>query len=99
MTNTKPTLGKRLKAKRIEIGLSLRALEPIVNVSFSSLARIERGVGTPTDDVKARVERWLVSGEASPPRMIPITPVPWNVKIERRLARLEAALGIENDEP
>lgn len=87
------TLGKRLKEKRIEEGFTLRELERVVGVSFSGLARIERGVGEPTKASRERVERWLSTGEHSEPR--PRKGDPWFVKIEQRLARIEKELGLE----
>lgn len=48
-----------VKRKREREGLSLRALSDIVGVSFSSLARIERGDGAPDNNSKIRLLDWL----------------------------------------
>jgi len=48
-----------VKRKREREGLSLRALSDIVGVSFSSLARIERGEGSPDNNSKIRLLEWL----------------------------------------
>lgn len=90
-------LGKRLKRQRVSENLSLRQLEKVVGVSFSSLARLERGDGVPTDDVRERVERWLERGEASPPRIRAVGQAPWHLKIEARLTILERLLGVADD--
>lgn len=82
-----------LKKRRLREGLSLRALSKIVGVSFSGLARIERGVGTCTADTLERVQRWIESGEASQKRE---RGAPWISTVERRLARIEKELGIED---
>jgi transcriptional regulator with XRE-family HTH domain len=48
-----------VKRKRQREGLSLRALSDVVGVSFSSLARIERGDGAPDNNSKIRLLEWL----------------------------------------
>lgn len=45
--------------KRDRDGLSLRALSGIVGISFSTLARIERGDGLPDNNSKLRLLEWL----------------------------------------
>ena len=85
-------LGKDLKAKRVAERLSLRELAPMIGVSFSSRARIERGVGGITDDTRERVELWVEDGETSEPKERRGTP--WIVTVEQRLARIEKELGI-----
>lgn len=45
--------------KRNQEGLSLRGLSEIIGVSFSSLARIERGEGSPDHNTQARILNWL----------------------------------------
>jgi Zn-dependent peptidase ImmA (M78 family) len=52
-------LVKAVSKKREELGLSLRALSTQVGVSFSSLARIERGDGLPDNNSKIRLLEWL----------------------------------------
>lgn len=48
-----------VRAKREQRGLSLRALAGEVGVSFSTLARIERGDGQPDNNSKVRLLEWL----------------------------------------
>lgn len=48
-----------VKRKREAEGLSIRALSGIVGVSFSTLARIERGDGQPDNNSKIRLLEWL----------------------------------------
>jgi transcriptional regulator with XRE-family HTH domain len=52
-------LVKALKNKRELEGLSLRGLSSIIGVSFSSLARIERGEGQPDNNSVIRILEWL----------------------------------------
>jgi Zn-dependent peptidase ImmA (M78 family)/DNA-binding XRE family transcriptional regulator len=58
-----PTFEERLiravKQKRETEGLSIRALSEVVGVSFSTLARIERGEGQPDNNSKIRLLQWL----------------------------------------
>lgn len=54
-----------MKRKRQAEGLSIRALSAIIGVSFSSLARIERGDGEPDNNSAIRIIEWLgLEGEA-----------------------------------
>jgi Zn-dependent peptidase ImmA (M78 family) len=48
-----------VKRKREREGLSLRALSDVVGVSFSTLARVERGEGAPDNNSKIRLLEWL----------------------------------------
>lgn len=50
-----------LKSKRTEEGLSLRKLAAEIGVSFSTLARIERGDGEPDNNSTLRIIEWLGS--------------------------------------
>jgi transcriptional regulator with XRE-family HTH domain len=50
-----------IKAKRETEGLSIRALSSVVGISFSTLARIERGEGLPDNNSKIRLLEWLGS--------------------------------------
>lgn len=52
-------LVEAIKLKREASGLSLRALAGIVGISFSTLARIERGEGLPDNNSKIRLLEWL----------------------------------------
>jgi transcriptional regulator with XRE-family HTH domain len=82
-------LGKRLRKARNEAGLSLRALEKICGVSFSNLARIERGVGECLPAIRLRVEKWLETGEGSAPIVRSPSQKSWYQNIEARLIALE----------
>lgn len=48
-----------VRKKRETEGLSIRALSAIVGVSFSTLARLERGEGLPDNNSKIRLLEWL----------------------------------------
>jgi transcriptional regulator with XRE-family HTH domain len=48
-----------MKSRREAEGLSLRALADRINVSFSTLARIERGQGAPDHNSRLRILNWL----------------------------------------
>lgn len=54
-------LVRAVREKREREGLSIRALSGIVGVSFSTLARIERGEGSPDNNSKIRLLEWLGS--------------------------------------
>ena len=47
------------KSKREREGLSLRKLSRLIGVSFSTLARIERGEGSPDNNSALRIINWL----------------------------------------
>ncbi len=48
-----------IKKKREAEGLSIRSLSAVVGVSFSTLARMERGDGEPDNNSKIRLLQWL----------------------------------------
>lgn len=48
-----------VKEKRESEGLSIRGLSATVGISFSTLARIERGEGQPDNNSKVRLLEWL----------------------------------------
>src|SRR5436190_1210002 len=52
-------LGRAIKRKREENGLSLRDLADETGVSASTLSRIENGTGKPDADNIARLTAWL----------------------------------------
>lgn len=52
-------LGKAIKRRREELNLSLRDVGDIINVSASTLSRIESGKGRPDADNIARITQWL----------------------------------------
>ncbi|OZA00909.1 MAG: hypothetical protein B7Y02_18075, partial [Rhodobacterales bacterium 17-64-5] len=55
MKTDKAALVAALKKKRETEGLSIRALAERIGVSFSSLARIERGEGEPDNNSSIRI--------------------------------------------
>lgn len=59
MTKFEEKLVRVVRAKRDREGLSIRALSGIVGISFSTLARIERGEGSPDNNSKIRLLEWL----------------------------------------
>ena len=59
MKTDKQALVQALKKKRSADGLSIRALAEKIGVSFSSLARIERGEGEPDNNSTIRILEWL----------------------------------------
>ncbi|WP_027515677.1 helix-turn-helix domain-containing protein [Bradyrhizobium sp. WSM1417] len=48
-----------IRKKREAEGLSIRALSAVIGISFSTLARIERGEGLPDNNSKIRLLEWL----------------------------------------
>lgn len=52
-------LGKAIKRRREELGLSLRDVADVTSVSASTLSRIENGTGRPDADNIARLTQWL----------------------------------------
>jgi transcriptional regulator with XRE-family HTH domain len=59
MPSFEEKLVSAVKTKREAEGLSIRALSALVGVSFSTLARIERGEGLPDNNSKIRLLEWL----------------------------------------
>jgi transcriptional regulator with XRE-family HTH domain/Zn-dependent peptidase ImmA (M78 family) len=59
MDNFEEKLVGAVREKREREGLSIRALSGIVGISFSTLARIERGEGSPDNNSKIRLLEWL----------------------------------------
>ena len=52
-------LGRAVKRRREELGLSLRDVADVTGVSASTLSRIENGTGKPDADNIARLTGWL----------------------------------------
>jgi len=52
-------LGRAVKRRREELGLSLRDVADVTSVSASTLSRIENGTGKPDADNIARLTGWL----------------------------------------
>lgn len=59
MPSFEEKLIRAVKQKREAEGLSIRALSAAVGISFSTLARIERGDGQPDNNSKIRLLQWL----------------------------------------
>lgn len=59
MENFDEKLVRAVREKREREGLSIRALSAVVGISFSTLARIERGEGAPDNNSKIRLLEWL----------------------------------------
>jgi transcriptional regulator with XRE-family HTH domain len=58
MINT-AELGRAVKRRREELGLSLREVADVTGVSASTLSRIENGTGHPDTDNIAHLTNWL----------------------------------------
>ena len=52
-------LGRAIKRHREELKMSLRDVADEINVSASTLSRIENGTGRPDSDNIARISKWL----------------------------------------
>lgn len=87
---------QQMKARRIQEGLSLRDLEKLTGVSFSTLARVERDKGTCTKAVRQAIAAWVYHGKETAKREKKVTS--WHMTIEQRLQRIEAALGLSAPE-
>lgn len=59
MPSFEEKLIRAIRKKRESEGLSIRALSAAIGVSFSTLARIERGEGLPDNNSKIRLMEWL----------------------------------------
>lgn len=59
MDSFEAQLVEAVRRKREIEGLSIRALSAVVGISFSTLARIERGDGLPDNNSKIRLLEWL----------------------------------------
>ncbi|MCG5486825.1 MAG: XRE family transcriptional regulator [Sinorhizobium meliloti] len=59
MNEFEEKLVRAVREKREREGFSIRALSGIVGISFSTLARIERGDGSPDNNSKIRLLEWL----------------------------------------
>jgi len=59
MDDQTTVLVRLMKEKREALGYSIRRLSSVIGVSFSTLARIERGDGEPDNNTKIRVLEWL----------------------------------------
>jgi len=88
------TLIEAVREKRERQNLSLRGLSRIVGVSFSALARLERGLGTPNTHTQDRLARWLEFDEHSSPNDRN-RPTKFDV-LERRVEKLEKAIFQNN---
>ena len=93
-------LGRAVRRRREELGLSLRDVATRTSVSASTLSRIENGTGKPDADNIARLTSWLdvpmerilsgrqAQGEAAPPVVYyPQEPTPEIVEAHLRADR------------
>lgn len=51
-----------MRERRRAEGLSIRALADAIQVSFATLARLERGDGNPSPSVRTKIISWLQKG-------------------------------------
>ena len=56
-------LRQRFEAKRKGMGISLRKCAEISGISFSTLSRLERGIGEPDRYSKEALTKWISTGE------------------------------------
>ena len=96
---TADPLVAQMRKRRLADGISIRALAKCIGVSFSTLAKLERGIGTPNPASTERIERWINTGKGSSPAKRNPAEAPWSVKIEQdfdaldeRIQKLEARL-------
>ncbi len=89
-------LGRAIKRRREEVGLSLRDVADVTNVSASTLSRIENGTGKPDADNIARLTQWLdmpidrVMNRKSPADVEPVVYYPHEATPEIVEAHLRA---------
>lgn len=55
----KDALVMKMASLRLSHDMSLRQLSKITGVSFSTLSRLERGVGLPDKDVRIKIAKWV----------------------------------------
>ena len=86
--------GQYLREARTQAGWSLRQLGAELGVSFSTLARLERGEGQPTPHTRWAVEAWLCPEQTPEPcpcgRCHPTLTEQRLASLEVRVAELEA---------
>lgn len=83
---------QRLATERQRAGLSLRQLGWMIGVSFSTLARIERGEGLPDMHTRRLLHQWMEPDGDHPPCLCPrCVPSIMDrlVDLERRVAVME----------
>jgi transcriptional regulator with XRE-family HTH domain len=86
------TLIDAVTGKRVATGLSYRGLAKLTGISFSTLARLERCGSEPDEQTCQRLKAWLREETIEQPSRHTVTPKtpPWRLRVERRLAMLEA---------
>jgi transcriptional regulator with XRE-family HTH domain len=87
--------GPRLKAHRTHQGMSLRQLGAQLGVSFSTLARLERGHGAPSPHTRLRVAQWMDPDGEHPPCHCAQCTFPREDRyraLQARIERLEAQM-------
>jgi transcriptional regulator with XRE-family HTH domain len=90
-------LGQAIKRRREELGLSLRDVADVTDVSASTLSRIENGTGKPDADNIARLTGWLdmpidrvMNNQRSPNNVEPVIYYPHEATPEIVEAHLRA---------
>ena len=81
----------QVKLKRKQQKLSLRDLSKMVGVSFSALAKLEKGIGLPSKPTESRLLLWLNYDRKSRPHSS--SKKAWFIDIEERLELLENKLS------
>lgn len=61
------TYGHQVRSARLRAGLSVRQLGALLGISFSTLARLERGDGGSMPHTRRQVAQWLDPTGAVPP--------------------------------
>lgn len=84
---------KRAKEKRLERGLSIRSVARIIGASFSTLARLERGIGHPAPYIEERLWKWIDTDDGSAPHVRSQHTESWFAKMEQRVTMLEAEIA------
>lgn len=80
----------KMRDKRIKCDISCRALSEIIGVSFSTLSRLERGIGIPHPLTEEKIQKWIETDEGSIPRIVSERRVmSWGDKLKLRVEELE----------
>ncbi|MDH3530143.1 MAG: helix-turn-helix domain-containing protein [Acidobacteriota bacterium] len=96
-------LGRAIKRRRQELGLSLRDVADKTKVSASTLSRIENGTGKPDADNIARLTDWLdmpidrVMSKRGPKDVEPVVYYPHEATPEIVEAHLRADKNLSDD--
>ena len=91
--NTLTSFFRSLKEKREALGYSIRQLAKQTGVSFSTLARLERGIGKPDPLTRKRLEEWMRVDRTFAPILRASRHPTSQELLERRVAFLERELA------